>query len=120
MSTTYRIVVVTGTVDDAGTDSDVFITLLGTTGNSNERELDNADDNFENGNTDTFSLEMDDIGDITQVRIRHNNSGHNPGWFLDRITVHNETSHKEYNFPCHRWLAVDEDDHQIDRLLDVS
>jgi hypothetical protein len=94
MTTTYRITVVTGTPEGAGTDADVYITLYGSNGNSGERELDNGDDNFENGNTDVF--------------------------ILDRIVVHNEATDQEWTFPCARWLARDEDDGQIDRLLDAA
>jgi hypothetical protein len=120
MPATYRITVVTGSVPDAGTDADVYITLFGTNGNSGERLLDNADDNFERGQTDVFSIEMRDIGKIRQVRIRHDNSGNKPGWFLDRITVHKEDTDEEWTFPCVRWLARDEDDGQIDRMLDPT
>ncbi|MBI3175133.1 MAG: hypothetical protein HYZ25_15510 [Chloroflexi bacterium] len=115
---TYRIVVVTGSVEDAGTDANVYITLYGTSGTSGERFLDNSADNFERGHTDVFSLEMGDIGEITQVRIRHDNSHKKPGWFLDRIIIHKEDTDEEWTFPCGRWLAVDEDDGQTDRVLD--
>ncbi len=120
MPTTYRITVVTGPVEHAGTDANVYITLFGTNGNSGERLLDNADDNFERGHTDVFSIEMRDIGEIRRVRIRHDGSGNKPGWFLDRVTVHNEDTDHEWAFPCGRWLAYDVDDGQIDRILDPA
>jgi hypothetical protein len=118
--TTYRVTVVTGTVEGAGTDANVYITLFGGNGNSGERQLDNARDNFERGQTDVFALEMADLGDIRRVRIRHDNENRYPGWFLDRITIHNEETDREWVFPCQRWLAKDEDDGQIDRILDPA
>jgi len=120
MSTTSRTTVFTGDVPFAGTDANVYITLFGTNGNSGERLLDNAANNFEQGMTDIFSLEMRDIGEIKKTRIRHDNTGLAPGWFLDKIIVHNETTDDEWVFPCQRWLAFDEDDGRVDRVLDPA
>jgi hypothetical protein len=118
MATTYQITVATGSVEDAGTDANVYITLFGTASDSGERLLDNAANNFERGSLDVFGLEMQDIGDIIRIRIRHDNSNKYSGWFLSSIVVHNEQTDKEYVFPCGRWLAYDEDDGKIDRILD--
>jgi hypothetical protein len=104
----------------AGTDSDIYITLFGTRGNSGERLLDNAIDNFERGHTDVFTLEMRDIGEIQKVRIKNQYRGKDPGWFLVDITVHQEETDEEWTFPCSRWLAYDEDDGRVDRILDPS
>jgi hypothetical protein len=46
--------------------------------------------------------------------------GQYPGWFLDRITVHNENTEQQWTFPCNRWLASDADDGQVVRLLDPA
>ena len=118
----YRIVVVTGVVPNAGTNADVWITLYGKDGtNSGERFLDNAEDNFENGKTDTFTFDSRNLGDLKGVLIRHDNSGNKPGWFLDRIQVFNDSElNGAWTFPCNRWLAVDEDDGQISRFLAVA
>ena len=121
MNTDYRIVVQTGDVKDAGTDADVYITLFGENGNSGERMLDSPGNDFERGSVGTYSISLQrDLGNIKSVRIRHNNKGTKPGWFLDYITVQNESSDKVWRFPCNRWLARDEDDHLIDRVLDRS
>jgi hypothetical protein len=120
MPTTYRITTRTGAVEYAGTDSYVYITLFGDKGNSGERLLDNADNNFERGRADVFSIEMRDIGEIKRVRIKNQYWGQAPGWFLEDITVHNEDSDQEWTFPCHRWLAFDADDGKTDRILDAQ
>jgi PLAT/LH2 domain-containing protein len=120
MTTTYRITVKTGTPDNAGTDAHVYTTMFGSNGTSGERELENYADNFENGKIDTFSVTMQDIGVIRRVRIRHDNTGSNPGWFLDGIRIHNESNDGEWFFPCNRWLSIGNDDGQIERLLDAA
>jgi hypothetical protein len=118
MISTYRITVVTGSVKDAGTDANVYLTLFGAYGNSGERLLDNASNNFERGHTDVFSREMADLGPIDRIRIRHDGHGDKDGWYLDRVVVHQEETDQEWVFPCFRWLAHDEDDGQIVRILD--
>lgn len=118
MPTTYRITTRTGAMEYAGTDSYIYITLFGTKGNSGERLLDNADNNFERGRADIFSIEMRDIGEITKVRVKNVYWGEYPGWFLDGVTVHKEDTDEEWTFPCGRWLAYDGDDGRVDRILD--
>ncbi len=75
-------------------------------------------DNFENGNTDEFDITIGDIGDLTKIRIRHDDTGDGSGWYLEEIRVLNKTEGKEWVFPCNRWLATDEDDGSIDRTLE--
>jgi len=118
MAVTYRITVETGDIPTAGTDANVYLTLYGVDGAGGERLLDTAKNNFEAGSADVFSIEMRDIGNIKRVRIRHDNTGIFPGWFLNRIIVHNEETDEEWIFPCNRWLAHDEDDGEINRVLD--
>jgi hypothetical protein len=117
MPTTYLITVQTGDVENAGSDANVFITLFGANASSGERFLDNAEDNFERGRTDVFSHEMRDLGEIRFVRIRHDNTGNKPGWFLERILIQNQQTGAGFVFPCSRWLAFDEDDNRVDRIL---
>ena len=121
MMTTYTILVYTGTADYAGTDADVYITLYGDKGTSTEFELDNSENNFEKGKKDKFTLGgLPDYGNLNQVHIRHNNSGSNPGWFLEKIEITNESTKRTWTFPCHNWLATDEKDGKIDRTLHAS
>ncbi|MFI1162462.1 PLAT/LH2 domain-containing protein [Streptomyces sp. NPDC020801] len=116
----YRITVHTGDVDGAGTDANVYITIYGSNGSSDELQLDSGRDDFERNGADMFTHTLKDLGDLYRVRIRHDNSGSRPGWFLDRISIRDEDSDKEWSFPCSRWLATDEDDERIDRYLDLS
>ena len=117
---TYRITTYTPEIDKAGTNAHVYITLFGALGNSGERELDNQDQNFEQGKMDVFSITSQELGNLQRIRIRHDGRDSNPGWFLDKIVVHNEDTDREWTFPCNRWLASDEDDGLIDRMLDAS
>jgi len=124
----YEVTVKTGDVEDAGTDADVYLTLVGAAGSSNEVQLCTMNGSsylanivnrplFERGNTDRFSLSTPFLGALSKLRIRHDNKGNKPGWFLDEILIREIATGKVWVFPCHRWLATDEDDHKIDREL---
>jgi Ca2+-binding RTX toxin-like protein len=124
MASKYSVTVVTGDPDKAGTDADVFITLIGTNGKSKEISLDNPTNNFEQGHIDVFNLNSTDIGnvdlgEIKQIRVRHDNSGSGPGWFLNYVTVDNLNTDQAWTFPANRWLARDEEDHKIDLMLNA-
>ncbi|ELP62149.1 PLAT/LH2 domain-containing protein [Streptomyces turgidiscabies] len=117
----YRVNVHTGNLSPlagAGTDANVYITLYGDKDGSDELNLDNAGNNFEQGAVDTFALHLADLGDLQRVRVRHDNKFPFPGWYLDRIFIRNEDTNQEWTFPCNRWLAQDEDDGEIERILD--
>ena len=51
------------------------------------------------------------------LRISHDNKGASAGWFLDSVTVDIPSRGDHVVFPCHRWLADDEDDGKIEREL---
>ena len=117
---TYVITVETGALDSAGTDAAVYLTMMGESGASTgEMLLDNPKNNFEIGGRNTFYLPMKDIGPVGRIRIRHDNSGEKPGWFLDQVTVSTK-GHGTWVFACHRWLARDEGDGRIDIEVDRS
>jgi hypothetical protein len=118
----YRVTVVTGDVMAAGTDANVSIILHGRKGSSPELELRNEENRFERGMVDVFWFALDDLGDIDRVTIWHDNKHDSlvpggPAWYLHAVFVRREDQAKEWAFPCARWLAKDEDDHQIRREL---
>jgi hypothetical protein len=86
--TTYEIVVTTGNVRGAGTDSQVYLTLFGKNGKQTQKlhlKDSNNKNPFEKGEIDKFSVKGDYVGELTKLRIEHDNSGLGPGWFLDRV-----------------------------------
>jgi hypothetical protein len=90
-SVDYEVTIHTADVDEAGTNANVFITLFGQCGESPETELDIDDyDDFERNATDRYLVTANqDLGIITSVKIRHNNSEDGSGWMLDYINVKN-------------------------------
>lgn len=88
--TSYEIVVHTGDKLGAGTNSKVFITLYGHSGRKTEKirlKDSNHKDPFERNQTDVFHVNGENIGELTKIRIEHDNSGLSAGWFLDRVSL---------------------------------
>ncbi|CAF3778487.1 unnamed protein product [Rotaria sp. Silwood1] len=113
----YKITVFTGKKTGAGTDANVFITLYGNLGETTSIKLDSKKKSFEAGQKDEFIIECPTVGEIHKILIAHDNKGSAPGWFLDRILIEDLKNNHLYEFPCNKWLAKDEDDKQISRIL---
>lgn len=113
MFSKVRVKVLTGAMKNAGTDANVYISFRNrNTGKwTEEQQLDSPKDDFECGHIDYFKV---DIGfravDIDRIRIRHDNTGKKPGWFLSMVVLEDIETRREVTFPFNRWLAIDEDD----------
>ncbi|MBN2739222.1 MAG: hypothetical protein JXR70_19745 [Spirochaetales bacterium] len=118
----YEVTIHTADVFGAGTNADVFVTLYGECGNSSETELDKPGYNdFERNDTDSYNVVASmDLGTIRSVKIRHDNSGSGSGWKLDYLRVRNTRTGQSWNFSCNRWLATDEDDKKIWRIMTAT
>ncbi len=120
----FRISIYTSNKDGAGTDADMTIQLFGTKGGSSpEWPLDTPKINdFERNGIDIFKKgEIKDIGSINKVIIWHDNSGKGAGWHLEKITVQNMCLGEKYwIFTCNRWLADDEEDENLRRVITTS
>ena len=47
-------------------------------------------------------------------------TGRNPSWYVSRVVVHDLNNDKKYLFICEGWLAVEEGDGTVDRLIPVA
>ena len=66
----YEVRVKTGDVSKAGTDANVFVTLIGDRMMTSKLPLKNkSKNNFERGKEDVFLLEAEDVGNLTTVRL---------------------------------------------------
>ncbi|XP_015749537.1 PREDICTED: lipoxygenase homology domain-containing protein 1-like, partial [Acropora digitifera] len=114
----YLVHTYTGDTRGAGTDANVVITIFGDEGDSGEKKLDNARNNFERGKKDTFKVICGTfLGRLARIRIGHDNSGLGPGWFLNKVVVEDPKTGEAVDFPCRRWFSKSEDDGKISREL---
>uniref|UniRef100_A0A2R8ZLG0 Lipoxygenase homology domain-containing protein 1 n=1 Tax=Pan paniscus TaxID=9597 RepID=A0A2R8ZLG0_PANPA len=118
----YEVEIWTGDVGGAGTSARVYMQIYGEKGKTEVLFLSSRSKVFERASkdtfqTDTFTIYAIDLGALTKIRIRHDNTGNRAGWFLDRVDITDMNNEITYYFPCQRWLAVEEDDGQLSREL---
>ncbi|CAF3360830.1 unnamed protein product [Rotaria socialis] len=60
------------------------------------------------------------LGQLTTLRIGHDNSGKMPRWNIDHVLVRNQLTGSVYRFPCRRWLGKGIDDDSLECLIFVD
>ncbi|XP_058971580.2 lipoxygenase homology domain-containing protein 1 isoform X1 [Pocillopora verrucosa] len=106
LDTTYQVTFKTGDRPNAGTSAKVQFELFGDTGKTEPILLseDKSLRLFERGNSDKFKVDTRDVGKIEKLRVNHDNSGRDPDWYLEEVTIDVPDKGEQYIFPCHRWL----------------
>ncbi|XP_056680371.1 lipoxygenase homology domain-containing protein 1 [Monodelphis domestica] len=105
VKTMYEMTVWTGDIVGGGTDSNIFMTLYGAQGSSEEVQLDKKKARFERGQNDTFVMEIDDIAPFTKMRMRLDGLGNRPEWFLDKVLLKNMDNDDLTMFYYGEWLS---------------
>uniref|UniRef100_A0A8C9YR90 Lipoxygenase homology PLAT domains 1 n=1 Tax=Sander lucioperca TaxID=283035 RepID=A0A8C9YR90_SANLU len=101
----YEVTVVTGDVQNAGTDTLIFMSVFGANGSTEEMLLQKNEDRFERGQEDTFNMEIDDIAPLRKMRLRIDGSGSRPDWFLEKVIMRNLTTEEVSLFTYEEWLS---------------
>jgi len=114
----YRITVITGLEQGAGTDANVYLTMIGADGRVDKARLDNDKDNFERGRIDVFCIDTLDLGELKQIVIGHDGTGIGAGWFCDKIFIVNEGTNQRWMFPVEKWLDSGQGDKKIERTIE--
>lgn len=85
----YEIMIKTGDVYLAGTDSNIMIVLYGETGTSEDYRLNGliSGNAFERNQTDTCTLDIDDIGRVYKIDIKSDCKYGGSDWYLSNIKV---------------------------------
>ncbi|XP_035672187.1 polycystic kidney disease protein 1-like 2 [Branchiostoma floridae] len=115
----YQVLVFTGARADASTSAKVSIILHGEYGTSGPHTLeDSTRVTFKEGGVDTFVVTSHrSLGVLMALHVWHDNLGYDPSWFLDKILITDTQDDSVTTFLCNRWLAVEEDDGRVDRVL---
>lgn len=113
--TKYEIQIITSDCKNAGSDARFYVTLSGSSNSSGEHRIDNSSDNFERNHLDRFLIDSPaDLGTLSSVRIRHDNSGDKPGWHGRYLIARKIGSSIPYLARIDRWLATSEADHKTE------
>lgn len=62
---------------------------------------------FEKGETDTYTVSGDDVGDVVMITLNNNAMGFKSDWYVAKVIVEKEVEDekKKYEFPCYRWVV---------------
>lgn len=118
----YQVIIYTGIRRNAGTTANVGLMLSGELGKSRKCLLKSSKrDVLKRGHVDSFLITTTgSLGPLDYLHIWHDSTGSDPAWFLNRVVVLDSETGRVENFLCYRWLAVDEGDGQIQRLLPIA
>lgn len=105
----YSVWITTGEQNLAGTDSNIFIQLIGDAGQTELVHLPPQDlFAFESGSTDKFVLDVPDVGELRQCCLKHDNSEGDSGWYVAEVRVVHHASGKQWRFVFQQWLGLQE------------
>ncbi|XP_066545811.1 oxygen-regulated protein 1 [Amia ocellicauda] len=104
----WKVTVVTGDFHSASTEANVYLYAYGENGVSGPVILGNGKHQLFNPNSaDTFQVNLSNIGEMYKLRIGHDNSGEDPGWYMEEIILHELATDREISIPVHQWLTED-------------
>ncbi|XP_070582204.1 polycystin family receptor for egg jelly-like isoform X2 [Ptychodera flava] len=120
----YQVTVITGVRSGAGTKSRIQFQVFSADGNTDKRILhDGHRELFLRGGVDRLLMAVPKtLGELLYIKIWHDNSGvgENRSWFLNQLELTDVQTNEKFYFLCDRWLAVDEDDGKVSRILPVA
>uniref|UniRef100_A0A8C3MZD2 Oxygen-regulated protein 1 n=1 Tax=Geospiza parvula TaxID=87175 RepID=A0A8C3MZD2_GEOPR len=109
----WKITVVTGDFETAGTTATVFLYAYGENKASGPIILGSGKQQLFNPNSeDTFKINLRDLGQLYKIRIGHDNSGNDPSWYLEEVRLERvvPVSAEEICLPIESWLSEDKDE----------
>ena len=64
---------------------------------------------FERGDTDTYDVSGDDVGDVVMITLKNSGFGFKSDWYIAKVIVEKEAQfgNKIFEFPCYRWVVRD-------------
>ncbi|KAG7324819.1 hypothetical protein KOW79_011135 [Hemibagrus wyckioides] len=102
----YRVLVKTGWYREAGTTAHVGISLHGLN-KSGSRHL-QREGAFQRNGLDDFQVETDvSLGEIWKICIWHDNTGLDPSWYVQHVTVWDMQTDNMFFFMVEDWLSVE-------------
>ncbi|XP_010005184.1 PREDICTED: lipoxygenase homology domain-containing protein 1-like [Chaetura pelagica] len=102
----YHVYVYTGDMKQAGTDSEVYLCIYGTRGDSGLRHLHKfgIPVTFQRGMVNAFEMEAVSLGKLQKVLLRCEAKDKSQYWYCEKVIVREAQSNSEYVFSCERWL----------------
>ena len=89
---TYQLEINTSDFTEAGTDARVSLVLHGSCGSSVRQNLPSGPGSFLPGRVACCATRCEDLGELQQLTIGHDDTGLQPDWHLDRVEVLNQAT----------------------------
>lgn len=118
----YKISVFTGNCNGASTNAPILIKLYGTNGHTNFYDLTQSQTHhipFLKGQTDVFTLQTYDVGNLVGIMIGHDRKDMRASWFLNKVTIEDPIRNLIYDIPCNAWLSIKSHDQRTIRTFPV-
>ncbi|XP_074880427.1 oxygen-regulated protein 1 [Buteo buteo] len=102
----YHVYVYTGDMEQADTDSEVYLCIYGKRGDSGLRLLHKSGIpvTFQRGMVNAFEVEAVSLGELQKVLLRCEAGAKSQYWYCDKVIVREAENNSEYVFNCERWL----------------
>ena len=112
----------TGSRRNAGSTAEVSIIITGDDGESRAHLLQRTSSvSFKRTSQDSYLVTTAySLGSLQYIRIWHDNTGSDPSWFLSEVIIRDVETGEQYFFLCNSWLACDEGDGLVERLVPVA
>lgn len=121
--TAYEIRVKTSDIPEAGTDSNVFVEIVGdkartrvqltreiwlgwVVGNEFYKPEFNIKTMFEQKDKDVFLAYSTDVGNLLELRVIKDDAGSQSGWHLKWISITNKLTSQRKYFVCKNWIGA--------------
>ncbi|XP_029868281.2 oxygen-regulated protein 1 [Aquila chrysaetos chrysaetos] len=108
----YHVYVYTGDMEQADTDSAVYLCIYGKRGDSGLRLLHKSGIpvTFQRGMVNAFEVEAVSLGELQKVLLRCEAGAKSQIWYCDKVIVREAENNSEYVFNCERWLPFTSQD----------
>lgn len=105
--TNYQVTFRTGCVTKAGTNADIYLTIKGLYGSTEEVHIDGLirENAFERCDVNVVDFKAENVGRILSVKVRMDDSNYKvlaPAWFLNSIQIKKDNS--IYHFHIFQWI----------------
>lgn len=112
-----QVEVETSDLRGAGTEANVHLIMHGTLGDGKRHLLTSGPDDFTRGVINEFTIDDEELGELLEVTVGHDNTGHSASWHLDHVTILNCKTEETFLFPCRQWFDTRIGDGLVERRL---
>lgn len=72
------------------------------------------------GCSNEFVVDDEELGELLEVTVGHDNTGLGPSWHLEHMKITNTATGQTFFFPCRQWFDTRIGDGLLERILPVN